>query len=87
MMLCVEKRIGIRDILKKASIRAGVHKNIIPHMLSKHCFDAHLFEQGTDLRYIQELLRHNSSKTTGIYTHVSISAIDKIRNQIDDFFE
>jgi len=40
-----------------------------------------------DLRYIQELSGHSSSKTTETYTYVFKNAINKIRNPIDDFFE
>jgi len=77
---------SVANILKKSAKKAGISKNVTPHML-RHSFATHLLEQGTDLRYIQELLGHNSSKTTEIYTHVSKKAIDRIRNPIDDLFE
>lgn len=77
---------SVAKILKKASSNAGIKKNVTPHML-RHSFATHLLEQGTDLRYIQELLGHSSSKTTKIYTHISKKAIDKINNPVDDFFK
>ena len=76
---------SVASILKKAAGKAKLRKVVTPHML-RHSFATHLLEQGTDLRYIQELLGHGSSKTTEIYTHVSKKAIDNIRNPIDDFF-
>ena len=77
---------SVANILKKSAKKAGIRKIVTPHML-RHSFATHLLEQGTDLRYIQELLGHESSKTTEIYTHVSKKAIDKIINPIDEFFD
>ena len=77
---------SVAKILKKSALKAGIRKNVTPHML-RHSFATHLLEQGTDLRYIQELLGHDSSKTTEIYTHVSKKAIDKINNPMDEFFD
>ncbi|MER3317455.1 MAG: tyrosine-type recombinase/integrase [Allomuricauda sp.] len=70
-------------ILKNAVIKSGIRKKVTLHTL-RHSFATHLLENGTDIRYIQELLGHSSPKTTMIYTHVTENSIKNISNPFDD---
>jgi len=72
----------VEKILEYACEKAGIRKDVSVHTL-RHSFATHLLEGGTDLRYIQELLGHTSSKTTEIYTHVSTKSIGKIKSPLD----
>lgn len=73
---------SVLRLIKKAAKKGGIYKNVTPHML-RHSFATHLLENGTDLRYIQALLGHNSSKTTEIYTQVAINKIKAIKSPIE----
>jgi len=74
---------SLQQVLKQALEKAKITKPVTLHWL-RHSYATHLLESGTDLRYIQELLGHNSSKTTEIYTHVSTKSIQQIKSPFDD---
>ena len=80
-----EKHISTRTvqaIFEQAREKVGIEKEVTVHSL-RHSFATHLLEGGTDLRYIQELLGHKSSKTTEIYTHVSNRDLSRIKSPLD----
>ena len=77
---------SVGRVLSNAAKKANIQRVITAHML-RHSFATHLLEQGLDLRYIQQLLGHGSSKTTEIYTHVSSKSLAKIKSPLDTLFK
>jgi integrase/recombinase XerD len=74
---------SVYSVFKKSLRRAGIKKDVGVHSL-RHSYATHLHEGGLDIRYIQELLGHKSTRTTEIYTHVSRRNLFAIRSPIED---
>jgi len=74
---------SLENVLKQAVLKVGIKKPVSLHWL-RHSYATHLLESGTDLRFIQELLGHKSSRTTEIYTHVSTKSLQKIKSPFED---
>lgn len=69
-------------IFEQAKKKAGILKRATFHTL-RHSFATHLLENGTDIRFIQELLGHDSIKTTERYTHVTEKSKERIKGPLD----
>lgn len=74
---------SVYHVFKQALKGAGINKEVGVHSL-RHSYATHLHENGLDIRYIQELLGHKSSRTTEIYTHVSRRNLIAVRSPIED---
>lgn len=77
---------SMAKILQRAAKKAGIRRSVHLHML-RHSFATHLIDDGIDIRYVQELLGHNSIKTTERYTHITVRDLEKIKNPIDKLMD
>jgi len=73
---------SVQEIMKGAVENAGIKKHATVHTL-RHSFATHMLENGTDLRYIQNLLGHNSTKTTEVYTHITTKGLKQLVSPFD----
>lgn len=72
---------SIALFLQKYADLAGIKKRVYPHLI-RHCSATHMLESGIDMSVIQELLGHESIKTTQIYSHISHNIISSIRTPL-----
>ncbi len=73
---------SIQAVFKNAKEKAGIEKPVTLHSL-RHSYATHLLENGINLRYIQEILGHQSPKTTQLYTHVSSENLTRVPSPLD----
>ena len=73
---------SVQEIFMKAKIASKINPLATTHTL-RHSFATHLLEAGIDLVHIQELLGHESLKTTELYIHLSAKGFNEIKSPLD----
>jgi site-specific recombinase XerD len=73
---------SIQNFIKKYAREANIKKSVTPHIL-RHSYATHQLQKGINIRYVQELLGHNSVKTTELYTHLTKISKNKITSPLD----
>lgn len=74
---------SVNQFFKKSAKLAGITRHVSSHAC-RHSFASHLFESGTDIKYIQSLLGHVDPRSTDVYLHVSNKTLLWIRSPFDN---
>jgi site-specific recombinase XerD len=74
---------SLQNVIHDAVQAAGIKKKTTLHTL-RHTYATHSLEDGADLRYIQDMMGHSSSKTTEIYTHITRKGFDQLKSPMDN---
>lgn len=74
---------SVQQVFKNVMIKAKINKKVGVHSL-RHSYATHLIEQGTDIRFVQELLGHKDIKTTMVYTGLTDVTKRKIISPLDN---
>jgi site-specific recombinase XerD len=73
---------SVQEVVRNMAKKAGIAQKVTPKTL-RHTFATHSLENGIDLRYIQSMMGHSSSKTTEIYTHITTKGFENIKSPMD----